>query len=204
MFTDNWNVVSGEVATAVKFNQLGDNDDYLKDAVIKAVATGAVMAFAGSTTPTGWLLCDGSAVNRTTYADLFTVIGVTYGSGDGSTTFNLPDWRGRVIVGFDSTVTEFNALGKKSGERAVTLSTSQIPAHSHGVNDPGHSHGYHQSVQIVRPIYHGADSNHGFHDGHSFVGSEHKGTGIWLSNTGGSGSHNNIQPSMVANIIIKT
>lgn len=61
--------------------------------------TGAVIGFAGSSAPSGWLLCDGSAVSRTTYADLFTAIGTSYGVGDGSTTFNLPDLRGRVPVG---------------------------------------------------------------------------------------------------------
>jgi microcystin-dependent protein len=60
---------------------------------------GAVMAFAGSTSPAGWLLCDGSAVSRTTYADLYAVIGDTYGSGDGSTTFNLPDLADKFIQG---------------------------------------------------------------------------------------------------------
>lgn len=60
---------------------------------------GTVLAFAGSTTPDGWLLCDGSAVSRTTYADLYAVIGDTYGDGDGSTTFNLPDMSDKFIQG---------------------------------------------------------------------------------------------------------
>lgn len=57
--------------------------------------TGVILPFAGNTAPSGWLACDGSAVSRTTYASLFTTIGTTYGTGDGSTTFNLPDFRGR-------------------------------------------------------------------------------------------------------------
>jgi len=63
--------------------------------------TGTVLPFAGSTAPAGWLLCDGSAASRATYANLFGVIGTTYGVGDGSTTFGLPDLRGRVIAGRD-------------------------------------------------------------------------------------------------------
>lgn len=61
--------------------------------------TGTVLDFAGAVAPVGWLLCDGSSVSRTTYANLFAVIGATHGSGDGSTTFGLPDGRGRVIAG---------------------------------------------------------------------------------------------------------
>ncbi|RMH12700.1 MAG: tail fiber protein, partial [Gammaproteobacteria bacterium] len=63
---------------------------------------GVVQAFAGSTVPTGWLECNGAAINRTTYADLFAVIGTTYGAGDGVTTFNLPDLRGEFIRGYDN------------------------------------------------------------------------------------------------------
>lgn len=72
------------------------------DALLQVVApTGLLMAFAASTAPTGWLEANGAAVSRTTYAALFAVIGTTYGTGDGSTTFNLPDARGRVFRGWD-------------------------------------------------------------------------------------------------------
>lgn len=74
----------------------------LKSLAALLTPTGKVDYFAGSSAPTGYLLCDGSAVSRTTYADLYAVIGDTYGSGDGSTTFNLPDIRGRVIAGKDN------------------------------------------------------------------------------------------------------
>jgi microcystin-dependent protein len=74
------------------------------------IPAGAVMQYAGSTAPTGWLLCDGSAVSRTTYANLFTAIGVTFGTGDGTTTFNLPDCRGRVVAGLDTQVSSAYAL----------------------------------------------------------------------------------------------
>lgn len=63
------------------------------------IPAGSEIAYAGSAAPTGWLLEDGSAVSRTTYATLFAVIGTTYGAGDGSTTFNVPDSRGRAAIG---------------------------------------------------------------------------------------------------------
>ena len=89
---------------------------------------GEIKPFAGSTIPTGWLLCDGSAVSRTTYSELFTVIGTTYGTGDGSTTFNLPDLRNRFMVGAGD---EYE-LNDKGGDKNVTLDTTMIPAHTHG------------------------------------------------------------------------
>ncbi len=111
---------------------------------------GAVLPFAGSAVPSGFLPCDGRAVSRTTYCRLFDVVGTTYGSGDGSTTFNLPDMGGRVISG----VSESRDVGSTGGSDTVTLTTDQLPAHTHtgtsgaagahthavSITDPGHSH----------------------------------------------------------------
>lgn len=84
---------------------------------------GIVMPFAGSTAPQGYLLCDGSAVSRTDYSDLFTAIGTTYGAGDGETTFNVPDLSGRVVLG----VSQSHALGTTGGE-ATNCSVADHPA----------------------------------------------------------------------------
>ena len=96
---------------------------------------GIIATFAGSVPPAGWLPCDGSAVSRTDYATLFAVVGTTYGAGDGSTTFNLPDLSGRVVIGVSGT----HALGSTGGSETVTLTSDQLPAHSHVV--PQHGHG---------------------------------------------------------------
>lgn len=69
--------------------------------ITPATPTGTVLAYGGSAAPSGWLLCNGSAVSRTTYAALFAAISTFHGSGDGSTTFNLPDYRGRILRGRD-------------------------------------------------------------------------------------------------------
>lgn len=98
---------------------------------------GLVMAFGGATAPDGWLVCDGSAISRNVYSLLFGAIGTTYGAGDGSTTFNLPDLRGRAAIG----VSGSHPLGEAAGEETHTLTQAEMPAHSHGVSDPGHSHG---------------------------------------------------------------
>lgn len=102
--------------------------------------SGTILQYAGSTPPTNWLFCDGTAVSRTTFATLFGVIGTTYGPGDGSTTFNLPDLRDRVPVGKSGT----KALGSTGGLATVSLTAAQNGAHSHGgvsgSNNQDHSH----------------------------------------------------------------
>ena len=97
---------------------------------------GSIIPYAGSTVPAGYLECDGTAVSRTDYAELFSVIGTTYGNGDGSTTFNLPDMGGRVPMG----VSVNHILGSMGGEETHALEESEIPAHSHTVPEHGHSH----------------------------------------------------------------
>jgi len=92
---------------------------------------GAVIPFAGASAPVGWLFCHGQAVSRTTYARLFAVIGTTYGAGDGSTTFNLPDLRQRFPFGKAASGTG-STLGGKGGELTQVLTTSHLPPHSHG------------------------------------------------------------------------
>ena len=95
---------------------------------------GTIITFAGSTAPTGYLVCDGSAVDRVTYADLFAVCGTTYGSGDGSTTFNLPDLRGEFVRGWD------DGRGLDSGRAFASTQQSANKLHTHTVTDPGHTH----------------------------------------------------------------
>ena len=95
--------------------------------------TGVVHAFAGSTTPAGWLLCDGSAVSRTTYAALFSVIGTTYGTGDGSTTFNLPNLVDKFVEGSATSGTVKSAgLPNITGNALTTGLTNRISTGTNG------------------------------------------------------------------------
>ena len=96
---------------------------------------GLIEAFTGSSIPSGYLLCDGSAVSRTTYATLYDVIGDTFGPGDGSTTFNLPNLSGRVPLGVSQTYT----LGTSGGAESVTLIESELASHVHEVPQHGHA-----------------------------------------------------------------
>ena len=81
-----------------------------------------------------WIICDGGAISRTTYAALFTLIGTSYGAGDGSTTFNLPDLGGKVQRGYKSGDPSYGAIGQTGGAENVTLTANQLPAHTHDVD----------------------------------------------------------------------
>lgn len=110
------------------------------------VPTGCQIIGADFTPPTGWLLCDGSAVSRATYAPLFAKIGTRYGVGNGSTTFNLPNKTGKVVVGADPTGVDTDyLLGATGGAEEVTLGATQIPAHKHDASSDtagAHTHTY--------------------------------------------------------------
>ena len=151
------------------------------------VPTGCILPFCGNNAPQGWLLCDGSAINRTTYADLFAILGTNYGEGDNSTTFNLPDMRGKVAVGLN-TNGAFDALGKSVGEETHTLTVAEMPSHMHDMadNDAGYYTGWGDRAGWCQASVHG----NGGRFGTAYVG--------------GNESHNNIQPSLVFNYIIKT
>jgi microcystin-dependent protein len=112
---------------------------------IGGTPTGVIAQFAGATAPNGYLLCQGQTLSTTTYANLFATIGYTYGGGGSD--FKVPDLQSRIPVGKGSD-TEFDTLGETGGAKTVTLSSSQIPAHSHPntlssntVASSGHSHG---------------------------------------------------------------
>ena len=119
-----------------------DNSGNLSFQIVAGVPTGAVFCVAVATIPSGYLECNGTAVNRSTFAALFALIGTQYGAGNGSTTFNLPDLRGEFVRGFD------NGRGVDSGRSIASNQTAQNQSHSHGananatsnVNDPGHKH----------------------------------------------------------------
>jgi microcystin-dependent protein len=177
-------VTLGAIATEDGFNCYLDAD--FKGSITQngnpigggSITIGTMMLYAGSTPPDGWLICDGSAISRTAYSQLFNKIGTTYGTGDGSTTFNIPNFKGRVPVGLDSTQTEFDTLGETGGEKTHTLIEAEIPE------------------KIV-----GTNAGNAISDG--FIGrGDYTVTNTY--NFGGNGQpHNNLQPYGVTNIIIR-
>lgn len=96
---------------------------------------GEITMWATSTAPTGWLIADGSAISRSTYSALWGVLGTSYGAGDGSTTFNLPNLKGRFPVGRDATQVEFDTLGETGGSKTSALVVANLPAHTHIVDN---------------------------------------------------------------------
>ena len=138
-----------------------------------------------STAPQGFLFEDGSAVSRAIYAELFATIGTTYGAGDGSTTFNLPDSRGRTAVNVSASDTEFNVVGKKYGAKTHVLLLSELPSHSHllRVKNPG-------------------TATYGETGGGDASATSGDRTGV-VRPEGGGQSHNNTQPSITKVFAIK-
>lgn len=192
-----------KVLAAQLNQQVRDNLLWLHDA---ATPTGALLAFAGTSAPSGYLLCDGTAVSRTTYSTLFGVIGTSFGVGDGSTTFNLPDLRGRVPVGLDNlggssanrvVDAQGDALGGSLGTETHTLTEDEIPAHAHTERlSPG-------DLEIYR--WNGSSGSvPGFHDNNT-TNTINTGAGpLTTADTGGGTAHENMQPSLFIGYIIRT
>ena len=139
--------------------------------------TGLMLPYAGSSAPTGWLICDGSTVSRTTYADLFAIVSTTYGAGDGSTTFTLPDMRGRMPVGRKSTDTDFQTLGQTGGQKTVQAHTHNAPT----------------STGVAGTVYEVPLTQYA---GYDYIGAA-------PTSSTGSGT-TNMNPYLVINYIIKT
>lgn len=165
---------------------------YIASQLVLAVPTGSMFQWLTDTAPTGYLLCYGQAISRTTYTTLFGIIGTTFGVGDGSTTFNLPDLRGRIPLGQDDmggssanrvTNAQADTLGGVEGAETHTLITSEMPAHTHSYEYGG-----------------------GGSAGASFPVRDHNNP-VTAPNptgsTGGDGAHNNMQPYITVNYIVK-
>lgn len=167
---------------------------------------GMITIGATSAVPTGWLECNGQAVSRTTYADLYAKLGTTYGSGDGSTTFNVPNLKGKVPVGLDTGDTSFDAMGETGGAKTHTLTESQIPSHTHTQNS--HAHTMSSQGGFYGVAMH-SDSASGklYTSGNGAKIGEYYGNtaGATASNnnTGGGTSHNNLQPYITLKFFIK-
>jgi len=172
---------------------------------------GAVIDYSGPTAPEGFMFCAGQAISRIDFLDLFTAIGTTYGSGNGTTTFNLPDFRGRVLAGKDNMggvsagrITNAvnhgivgTSLGSSGGSQGHSLIEDELAVHDHGVTDAGHAHDYGVPQAGGTGIAAGA----GFSSNTGITATAV--SGLIVNNAGMGTAHNNVQPTSITNKIIK-
>lgn len=155
--------------------------------VASGLPVGTILPFGGGAAPTGYFICNGGAVSRATYAPLFSVIGTSYGAGDFVTSYNVPDLRGRSPVGSgtgDAAAASAWALGQKKGAETHTLAISEIPAHVHTLDVGG------GSANVLNTL-------NGNQNNSVVVGTQ------TTTSVGGGAAHNNLQPSLTVNFIIK-
>lgn len=203
--TNTWSEVGREALTNVFYVVLSENANYVYDGTTlvsvgaggggvtgDTLPIGTIMPYASEEVPTGYLKCNGQAVSRTQYSKLFNAIGTYFGMGDGETTFNVPDLKGRTIIGMGLGIDKNNEyggsenIGTKLGEYSHTLTINEMPSHNHKV-DAG------VSLNIANVAYTAITGN-----------LDYSNTGASsIKNTGGGQSHNNTQPSLVVNYIIK-
>lgn len=176
---------------------------------------GDVADCAVASAPTAWILGYGQAISRTTYAALFAAYSTTYGVGDGSTTFNVPDYRGRVLAGKDNmggsaanrlttagSSVDGLTLGAVGGAQNVALTTAELATHSHGVTDPGHTHSY-DHAGTVQGAANGAVTVW-FANNTDTDATTSATTGISINNAGSGDAHLNVQPTIIQNKCIFT
>lgn len=154
--------------------------------VTDTLPVGTIIPYAGATIPSNYMKCEGQELSRIEYDILFSAIGTTYGAGNGTTTFNLPNLKGRVITGIDSNDTDFDVLGETGGEKTHTLTVGEMPSHNHDI-------GWAQTTNLTDPGQQGIPGQ----APNNWVDS-------WKTfSTGGGQPHNNLQPYIVLNYIIK-
>jgi microcystin-dependent protein len=191
LLTDNFNsalnisqwILCGDTLNADNFaTQISNLTNLINN--VTTVPTGTILDFASITPPTSYLNCDGSAISRTTYSNLFAVIGTNYGSNNG-TDFKLPNLQGRVTAGYsvsNSNLSFAGTIGNTFGEQNHTLIVAEMPSHTHssagGVTGGGTGN-----------LPQGFANNGGYT--------------VTLPNTGSDGSHNNTQPTLILNKIIR-
>lgn len=227
VYCDGSNFYSSTTTSAGNYNVSGDlvvAGTITAQGASNIVPAGSLMMWPTASAPSGYLICNGAAVSRSTYAALFGIVGTTFGAGDGSTTFNLPNYNDRMPIGAGATYSANSQGGSKDAivvshsHTAGSSSSVSDPGHSHGVSDPGHAH---STAFFITPS---SGSNPGFSNGGLYppttanTGTAAATTGIGIfanttnisvststtvNSTGGSATNANLPPYLGIYFIIK-
>jgi microcystin-dependent protein len=210
-------ITRGKVASQLLLRIVRKNFISHEDRILELEASssffpaGSTFLYGGSTAPAGFLICNGSVVLRATYANLFAIIGTTFNTGgEAGTEFRLPNSMGRAIIGTGTgdglTARTIAGVG---GEETVVLNGSDMGSHSHTVVDPGHVH--YTSEECNSTPSGGSQILEGDRSRAGVAGPQQNGfttgsrtTGISTVNAGSSAAHNNVQPFLELNYVIKT
>jgi microcystin-dependent protein len=176
---------------------------------------GSIIMFGGTAAPTGWFICNGAAISKTTYATLYTALGSGTLYGQSGANFNLPNFTGRVPAGVGGTIlnnvtfTSRN-VGGTGGVDAVQLSNNHLPGHTHPVTDPSHSHTFKSDdgSTIVHPTHFAASGSAqyagtGSYLRQAFLQGQATGITVDVNTAHTSTAHSNVQPTILITYIIK-
>lgn len=191
--------------TTITNSLITDERTHTVGSLSVVIPSGVMMAYGGTSAPTDWLLCYGQAISRTTYANLFSALGTAYGVGNGSTTFNVPDLRGRVPLGKDDmggasadrvTASEADNLGESEGAEDHVLTEAELASHKHELKYSTISANAQFSATSFFALHTGATDY--------MRDATNASTDNQMVDAGSDSAHNNMQPYQTTNWIIKT
>lgn len=175
---------------------------------------GDIKPWPGATLPDNWVACDGGQLDRTVYANLYAVLGTTWGAGNGTTSFNVPDLRGRMLIGAGQAGgLSDRTLGQTGGVEDVVLTVANLPSHTHAVTDPGHTHTITDPGHAHTSLATSSTNTAGIVAGTAVAGNTGSAvtgitvdsamTGLTIGDTGSGTSVGTMSPFVVINWIIK-
>jgi microcystin-dependent protein len=199
----NWHLADSLIKTLTDSAGSGDLANLIANIKAYIEPIGSMKIWPMPSAPLGWISCDGIALSRTDWSELFAVIGTTWGAGNGSTTFNIPDLKGLVPVHCNGWL----GFGQVFGSTVCVLDQFQLPPHTHSGGTsvvPAHTHRYTGYATAGAQITGGATQIPFYPEDHGTSGdNEHGHTFTTDAGPGQSNPHNNVQPSRGVNIIIK-
>jgi len=164
--------------------------------MVHPVPVGTMAMYAGGGVPSKWMTCTGDAISRADYPELFDAIGETWGAGNGTTTFNIPDMRDKIPMGVLGSVV--SDVADSAGALTHTLTTAELPAHNHTITDPGHNHPPLSPATVIQGSHAGGAGGYAAANQTRTVDQSattgNRTTGITIDNTGSGNAHSILPP----------